>query len=809
MSAGVGSQLLVPVMDRYAFGWPAHADGPHACDKAEHAAPDYEPLPAIYTPFAEALTRQYPEGDAHFAAYSVPDVRMRLAAGAPEKVPGGVRMVLAVFDIDAPGHAGGDGWFAGEGPKIAALLDAHPRGVVYRTAGGYRVIYALPAAVTLRTTEDEARWKATYASWLSYLGRRFGIAADRACVEWARLYRLPFVVRRDGKPATSPDEVWGDRENLGPWAPELAPEDAATPPRVIDRPAVEQAAPFNGKIETYAQAALDDEYRKLAAIPAGQGLRRNAANNAALKLGTLVGGGALPRDLVRTRLIEATRANGFYGDDPARAEKTIDDGITDGMRSPRGVPDNGALIEAFTPLLKQQQGGEAQPYSSAFEPQTEKLVLAQLCLGAVTADGARPLRRWRGAWYLWAPEAGHYRALGSDALTRILYRSLDTMGAKISSNGVRDLREALVALDGVLIDGVEAPVWIDGGTHDPLETVVCPNGLLHLPTMQITPPTPDFFALSALGVPYDPSAPQPVRWLAFLREIFDGDEEAIAALQEFVGYYLVPDTRQQKILLLVGPKRSGKGTIARVVSALLGADSVCGPTLASLGTNFGLQPFIGKQLAIVADARLSNRSDLAQVTERLLSISGEDAQTIDRKFREAWTGQLPTRFLLLTNELPRFQDASATIASRFVALRMPKSFYGKEDPGLTSRLLTELPGILNWAIAGWHRMHKRGYLLQPAASAEVQREMEDLASPVGAFVRERCELGAGFEVAKEKLYAAYCAWAMRAGIKPIGESVFGRDLRAVDGSINNTRPREGDKRVQAYSGIRLVMRGEQ
>ena len=55
---------------------------------------------------------------------------------------------------------------------------------------------------------------------------------------------------------------------------------------------------------------------------------------------------------------------------------------------------------------------------------------------------------------------------------------------------------------------------------------------------------------------------------------------------------------------------------------------------------FGLAPLIGKPLAFITDARLGSRSNQAAITERLLSISGEDAQTIDRKHIDAWTGRL-------------------------------------------------------------------------------------------------------------------------------------------------------------------------
>jgi putative DNA primase/helicase len=140
------------------------------------------------------------------------------------------------------------------------------------------------------------------------------------------------------------------------------------------------------------------------------------------------------------------------------------------------------------------------------------------------------------------------------------------------------------------------------------------------------------------------------------------------------GYVLSGDTRLQKIFLFVGPKRGGKGTIARVLTGLLGAHHVAAPTLASLATNFGLSPLIGKPLALVSDARLSMKADNKIVVERLLSISGEDSLTIDRKFREPWTGRLSSRFLILTNELPRLTDASGALVSRFIVFVLTKSF---------------------------------------------------------------------------------------------------------------------------------------
>ena len=104
-------------------------------------------------------------------------------------------------------------------------------------------------------------------------------------------------------------------------------------------------------------------------------------------------------------------------------------------------------------------------------------------------------------------------------------------------------------------------------------------------------------------------------------------------MQEWFGYVLSGRTDVEKILLMIGPARSGKGTIARILAAMVGRGHVAGPTLASLQTNFGLSPLLGKPLAIVSDARLGSNTNVPAVVERLLAISGEDMLTIDRKYR--------------------------------------------------------------------------------------------------------------------------------------------------------------------------------
>ena len=434
-----------------------------------------------------------------------------------------------------------------------------------------------------------------------------------------------------------------------------------------------------------------------------------------------------------------------------------------------------------------------------------------------TEPGGVVLRSHRGDFYRW--EGTRYYEVDRRDIRRAAYDWLEPSGEAPGAvychpkegwlpfaptqRKMADLLEALHAVTHI-DSRPNAPLWIDGRTTPSApDLVAMQNGLLHVPTRTLYPHTTAFFNHHALPFAYDPQAPAPTRWLTFLTQLWPEDQAAIDGLQDVLGYLLAGDTRQQKIFGLVGPKRSGKGTIARVVTGLLGPHHVAGPTLASLGTNFGLQPFIGKPLAIIADARLSSRADSKVVVERLLSISGEDTLTIDRKYQEPWTGRLPTRFLVLTNELPRLSDVSGALASRFILFVLTTSFIGRENPQLTAELLSEAPSIFNWALEGAARLMDRGYFKRPASSDEAVQQMEDLSSPIGAFIRDRCIVRGDVSVGRDALWAAWKAWCAESNTSLSTKAVFGRDLGAAIPTLRDRRPRQDGARARHYDGVGL------
>lgn len=295
------------------------------------------------------------------------------------------------------------------------------------------------------------------------------------------------------------------------------------------------------------------------------------------------------------------------------------------------------------------------------------------------------LIHYRDNFYVWA--GSHYREVETGEVRARIYAYLN-VAFVLNRDGERvPFRPDKLAVDKVvdalkavtrIEKGLQAPAWMAdadpkmASEHNAADLLPCGNGLLDLKTGELLDHTPSFLTMNAVDYAYEPGARAP-RWYQFLQEILPGDLEAQEILQEIFGYLVTPDTRQQKIFMLIGASRSGKGTIARVLKALLGGSAnVAGPTLADLKDHFGLQPLIDKRAAIVSDARLAGQTH--ELVERLLSISGEDAIAVPRKHKEHWHGTLGARFLILSNELPSLTDASGVIASRCILIRLRQSF---------------------------------------------------------------------------------------------------------------------------------------
>jgi len=396
-----------------------------------------------------------------------------------------------------------------------------------------------------------------------------------------------------------------------------------------------------------------------------------------------------------------------------------------------------------------------------------------------TEEGYR-LVHYADDWYVY--KGTHYEQIEDSTIRSAAYKFLDQCKKTDRRNNVipfaptpptvsaaMDATKALVHLRNT--PNTKPPVWLSGyenGRPEAGKLISLENGLFHLEEGVLLPHSLGFFTQNSLPFAYSPEASCPV-WESFLSQLWEGDEESVQCLQEIF------------------------------------------PELGELCDTFGLQPWLGKLLASFTDARAPDRNRNAVVSQ-LLRIVGGDTVTVNRKNKESWNGYLPTRIVIYSNEVLQLTENSNALTGRMVVLRMTKSFYGKEDTDLASKLMRELSGIFNWAMVGEHRRVARGgHFLQPKSGLELLEVMEELSNPLKPFIEDVLIFEPGGMVDKDELFAVYKHWAHKKSIHPGNDLSFKKKFLASvqDRPIENTEIRTNGERKRVYVGIRLTDKAQQ
>lgn len=447
----------------------------------------------------------------------------------------------------------------------------------------------------------------------------------------------------------------------------------------------------------------------------------------------------------------------------------------------------------------------------------------------VEYEGSNRLVTWKGATYQWIggkyveikPESIRAK-VGSFTDHLFLIHAENELAAiadpekrakfkkrPVTASVVQSVTQAFLSVS--IIDELRLrsmPGWIDRMSTDwePNETISLANCLLNVRTREAIPPTYRWFSRTRSPIHWNGGNSECPNWVSFLESIFPNDPDSIRLLQQFMGLCLTSDTSWQKILSLVGPPRSGKGTILRVMLALLGAESVVSLGLGDLSREFGLEKLIGAPLAIMPDVRFGNRENVADAIERLLSISGEDEIRIARKYQSDWSGKLPTRIIMASNEMPRLPDAAAALPTRLLTLHFTESFVGREDTDLLERLMEEIEEILAWAVEGYADLLEMGRFVTNTATVDAVDEAKEIGSPMVAFMRDCLAITHKPETHVEiaEVYRVYQGWCQATGHKASSLTTMVKQIMDLEPKIRKARPgNRNSARRRALVGVHI------
>ena len=257
--------------------------------------------------------------------------------------------------------------------------------------------------------------------------------------------------------------------------------------------------------------------------------------------------------------------------------------------------------------------------------------------------------------------------------------------------------------------------------------------------------SPEYFCNFRLPYNYDENAECP-QFMDFLNDVFEEDQERIHLVQEIMGACLCYNKCMQYLVVFLGNGSNGKSLLASIIKHMLGDSNVSAIPLDRLsGNQFSKQNLDGKLLNISSEIK----SEKIYSTSDLKTLTGGDAVEVEKKFKDAYTTEIYSKFIVLANEMFQTDDTSDGFYRRLMIIPFNQQYFKlnpNEEPDedkkyqdieLEKKLVKELSGIFNFALEGLCRLSGNGYHFSFCTESEKAKERyKNENNVIKAFMNE-------------------------------------------------------------------------
>lgn len=323
-----------------------------------------------------------------------------------------------------------------------------------------------------------------------------------------------------------------------------------------------------------------------------------------------------------------------------------------------------------------------------------------------------------------------------------------------------DLYQRQMGINIVEMLKLAAPEKNRMDTHSKMINLL--NGMIDLESYRIIAHSPDYYSTVQIPMIYGEEAQCP-KFLKFLHEIFEDDAERISLIQELMGYILTSETKVHKAFFFHGEGANGKSVLLEIISMLAGRQNVSNLSLKDLEKPFNRAVLIGKTLNIATENEVSSRGFNSQFLKAI--VSG-DSIMVEKKYQDAFSYSPICKLIFATNNLPASLDCSYGFYRRIVIIPFNKRFTAETaDVYLKKKLEEELPGILNWSLAGLKRLRQQKYNFSQSELVDnAFSRYQDDQNPMPDYVLETLMYAPGSRINKGDIVDRYYDWCKGNGI---------------------------------------------
>lgn len=313
-----------------------------------------------------------------------------------------------------------------------------------------------------------------------------------------------------------------------------------------------------------------------------------------------------------------------------------------------------------------------------------------------------------------------------------------------------------------------------------------PKGIVDLKTCRLTAPDPTHHHTKETR--YTPEfTKQPYKWLAFLKQTFEENQELIDYMQRLMGVALIGEVVEQLMPFAFGPSGTGKSTFFETVSEIMGNYAEAKSSeLLMRGTDSrrSIASVHGTRMIFMSELNEGSRFDEA----RLKLLTGNDTLEGAHIYQRSFTFKPTHTLFLFGNSKPRVTESGNGVWRRLKLLPFINENTIRKNGELKNILIAEEgPQILAWMIRGAKDYINEGRLLDCQAVTQFTKEYEDEEDILGQFIDEHCLIADNALVKCSTFKQQFDAWCDLNGYKAYSSRTLTMKLKSNKkyGNIDN------------------------
>jgi putative DNA primase/helicase len=269
------------------------------------------------------------------------------------------------------------------------------------------------------------------------------------------------------------------------------------------------------------------------------------------------------------------------------------------------------------------------------------------------------------------------------------------------------------------------------------------------------------------------------RWIAFIKDITQGDAALAEYLQRWSGYTLTGIIREHAFLFAHGPGGNGKSVLLNTLAAMMGDYATTAMADVFTVEHYNQHP---TALAALRGARMVvvNETEAGRLwaEARVKALTGGDRISARVMRGDPFEFSPVFKLWIAGNHRPTLRNPDPAMRRRLHLV--PLTWVpARPDTTLPDALRAEMPGILAWAIQGCLAWQQRDGLNPPPVVLNASAEYFAEQDSVTTWFAERCDQIPTAQSASRVLFTDWQCWAKRRGEEAGTEKRFSEALERL------------------------------